>query len=83
MLMKLDTNQAKRKTQKAKRVLSTTLATEVVTVTPDVAKAWLEKNTNNRRLNDRYVRQYANDMRAYAWPDDGSRSRFLDIQELF
>ena len=42
--------------------------TEVVTITPDMAREWLKMNIpNNRPLNRVRVRQYAADMRAGAW----------------
>jgi hypothetical protein len=42
-----------------------------MTITPEVAERWLEKNTNNRRLNkpldDRTVLGYAHDMKLGRW----------------
>lgn len=40
---------------------------ELVTVTPELAKQWLSRNTNNRRLNAQYVNRLASDMFEGRW----------------
>jgi hypothetical protein len=40
------------------------IKTEVETITPEMAKTYLERNTKNRRLESRVVERYASDMRA-------------------
>jgi hypothetical protein len=40
---------------------------EVMTISPDQAKAWLAANTNNRNLRVRLVKKYSSDMIAGAW----------------
>lgn len=52
-------------------------AAEFVTVTPEMAKAWLENNTRNyRRLNQKWVRSLAEDMRNYQWQENGESVKF-------
>lgn len=50
---------------------NTKVTTRTITVTPEMATKWLEKNVNNRRLNkpleDRQVQAYARDMKAGHW----------------
>ena len=43
--------------------------TEVIIITPDMAKAWLEKNTRNRSFNKVRVLAYAKEMLAGNWLD--------------
>lgn len=52
------------------------LAVESVLITPDVAKSWLDKNTNNRRLARTTVEAYASDMAAGRWRLTGDPIRF-------
>ena len=40
---------------------------EVVNITAEIAKRWLEKNTNNRNVSDARVQTYAADMAAGKW----------------
>ena len=43
------------------------MKTEIVTITPEMAQAYLAKNTNNRRIRPTAVDRYACDMRAGKW----------------
>jgi hypothetical protein len=43
------------------------IESNVVTVTPQQARAWLEKNTRNRKLRERTVDSYATDIRNGDW----------------
>lgn len=52
------------------------LHNEVIVITPDVAKAWLDKNKNNRRVSPVSVRSYARDMAAGNWLLTGDPIRF-------
>lgn len=62
------------------------MKTSTVTITPDKARALLERNTLNRRANRRNVARYANDMRAGRWRLNGeavklsTNGRLLDGQ---
>lgn len=47
------------------------LETEVIKVTPEIAKAWLAKDTRNRNLSDSAVKVYEQDMLAGKWQLDG------------
>lgn len=49
---------------------------ETVMVNSQLAEAWLERNTTNRRLSDDIVQKYAADMREGRWHYDGSPIRF-------
>ena len=40
---------------------------EVVTVTPDIAAAWLDKNTDNRKIAKRLVGAFSRDMTNRKW----------------
>lgn len=40
---------------------------QLISVTPELAKSWLERNTNNRPLSKWTVTQYANEMNAKTW----------------
>jgi hypothetical protein len=42
-------------------------SSEIIVVTPDMAKAWLERNPNNRRINERRVVFYAAQMSSGSW----------------
>ena len=42
-------------------------AVSIETITPCLAKEWLQKNLYNRKIRPRKVRQYAADMRAGKW----------------
>lgn len=53
-----------------------------VTVTPDMAAEWLEKNTNNRILNNHRVRRYAEDMASGNWRVTGDAIRFSKSGKL-
>ena len=45
---------------------------KLVTVTPDMAFEMLEKNTRNRKVDEKRVRQYAKDMKSSRWALNGS-----------
>lgn len=50
---------------------------QVVTITPEIAKAWLDVNIeNNRNLSKRIVDKYARDMNAGQWLFTGDAIRF-------
>lgn len=49
---------------------------EVVTVTPSIAKAWLDKNSKNRKVTEHTVRKYASDMKRGNWRVSGDAIRF-------
>jgi hypothetical protein len=49
---------------------------EVVDITPDLAKEWLQRNTHNRNLRERVVNGYIADMLANAWVEDGQSIKF-------
>jgi hypothetical protein len=52
------------------------MKTEVRTVTPNVAKEMLNRNFNNRRLNESHVRFLSNQMKDNKWLFDGQPIRF-------
>lgn len=45
-------------------------------VTPEIAEAWLTKNTHNRRLRDAGKEKYARDMEGGSWVENGDAIRF-------
>ena len=45
---------------------------KLVSVTPDMAFEMLEKNTRNRKVDEKRVRQYAKDMKSSRWALNGS-----------
>lgn len=49
---------------------------KVTTVTPELAEAWLGKNTHNRNLREGHVRGLARDMLAGAWTWNGESIKF-------
>lgn len=49
---------------------------EIVTVTPEMALAWLEKNTKNRKIASKHKAQYARDMKSGNWRITGDAIRF-------
>lgn len=53
--------------EKGSRVSNPKMKSNVVTVTPDIAKTWLRKNQKNRNLRAHLVERYANDMRNGLW----------------
>ncbi len=58
------------------------LNTETVTVTPDLATEWLEKNTRNRRLQRPKVVSFARQMRSGLWKLNHQGIGFYDTNEL-
>ena len=52
------------------------LTTEVVLVTPDLAREWLSFNRHNRKVNRRRVARYAADMRQGRWQLTGQGIQF-------
>lgn len=52
------------------------ITTEIVTVTPDMAKAWLEKNEHNRESANATIAKFARDMRNGNWRLTGDAIRF-------
>lgn len=59
------------------------ITTEIVTVTPELAREWLKANTKNRPLDKRKVGQYANDMKSGNWPLNGEAIKFGESKRLF
>lgn len=57
------------------------ITTEIVTVTPDIAEAWLEKNEKNRKPANSIVARFARDMASGNWQLTGDAIRF-DINGL-
>ena len=51
---------------------------KLVTVTPDMAFEMLEKNTMNRNIDEKRVRQYAKDMKGGRWQLNGTTIVFAD-----
>lgn len=49
---------------------------QIVTLTPDLARRWLERNTHNRKPRPGRVEQYARDMTAGRWEFNGDAIRF-------
>lgn len=49
---------------------------EIVKVTPTLAKSWLNKNPNNRSINDKTVREYTSDMLDGRWKCNGEAIKF-------
>lgn len=49
---------------------------EVTMVTPDIANAWLDKNSKNRKLTEHTVKKYVSDMKRGAWRLSGDAIRF-------
>lgn len=47
-----------------------------ISVTPELATEWLKTNTKNRIISQRTVDEYARDMEAGAWRDNGDAIRF-------
>lgn len=58
------------------------LKTEIVTITPEIATAWLEQNTHNRKMTPRIVSKYADDMTNGAWELTGDAIRFAEDGRL-
>lgn len=52
------------------------ITSEIVTVTPDMAEAWLEKNENNRYPSKSVIAKFARDMKAADWQLTGDAIRF-------
>ena len=49
---------------------------EMVTVTPEIAKSWLDKNTSNRKPNSRFVTRFIRDMKRKEWLITGDPIKF-------
>lgn len=49
---------------------------EFIVITPDIATAWLERNSDNRKLSAGVVNQYARDITNSAWKLTGDPIRF-------
>lgn len=52
------------------------ITTEIVTVTPDIADSWLEKNEHNRRTAYATITKFARDMERGNWQLTGDAIRF-------
>jgi len=55
---------------------------EIVLVTPEIAEAWLGKNTANRNINRQNIDKYARDMKAGKWRLNGETVIFADNGRL-
>lgn len=55
---------------------------EVATVTPEIARAWLDKNNKNRKASMGHVNAMARDMKNGDWRVTGDAIRFDDIDNL-
>ncbi|MFB6626466.1 MULTISPECIES: hypothetical protein [unclassified Streptomyces] len=51
---------------------------DIVTVTPELAKKWLSQNTHNRPLRKRAIADYARDMAAGSWLQNGEAIKFAE-----
>jgi hypothetical protein len=51
---------------------------DIVTVTPDLAKKWLAQNSHNRPLRKRAITDYARDMAAGHWLQNGEAIKFAE-----
>ncbi len=54
------------------------LTTEIETITPTMAERYLEANVNNRKLSQRHVNAYAEDMRQSRWDLNGETIKFAE-----
>lgn len=59
-----------------------TIKTEITVITPEVAKAWLDQNRDNRTVSGRIVAKYARDMKAGNWMFTGDPIRFDSNRRL-
>lgn len=57
-------------------ILTNTPTVSIVTVTPDMAREWLELNEDNRALRKQRVASYAADMKANRWTFTGEAIKF-------
>lgn len=55
---------------------------QTITVTPEMATDWLERNENNRILSQHRVRRYAEDMKSGNWEVTGDAIRFSKSGKL-
>lgn len=59
------------------------IMTEIVTITPELAREWLEKrNVGNRSISEKLVALYAADMRDGNWPVNGQAVVFDDTGRM-
>lgn len=49
---------------------------EIVTVTPEIAKAWIDRNASNRKLSRRHVSRFSRDMGTKKWLMTGETIKF-------
>lgn len=62
---------------KKRKISDEDVSTEIMTITPAMASAWLEENKfDNRRLDDRNVDKIARDIKSNKWVFDGTPIRF-------
>ncbi len=55
---------------------------EIVTVTPEMAAAWLTKNVKNRKISHKHKAQYVRDMKSGNWRITGDAIRFDNKSNL-
>jgi hypothetical protein len=60
----------------ARERTSRRITIEHTTITPQIAKAWLDKNINNRKISARFVAQFARDIAAGNWELTGDPIKF-------
>ena len=60
------------------KIATPKIVVKLVTVTPDMALEMLEKNTMNRNIDEKRVRQYAKDMKGGRWQMNGTTIVFSD-----
>ncbi len=76
MLQELVKEPSARSLKQDRNVAKDKIISEVTTVTPEIAKAWLDKNIKNRKIAAGTVSAYARDMRARKWLLTGDAVRF-------
>lgn len=58
--------------------MSNDTSIKVTTVTPELAEAWMGKNTHNRQIRDRVVAAYSRDMANGDWQWNGEAIKFAE-----
>lgn len=55
---------------------ATKITTEIISVTPQIAAAWLDQNLNNRKVSGGVIGKYVSDMKAGKWKLTGDSIKF-------
>lgn len=58
------------------------ITSNVIEVTPELARQWLKNNTANRDIDGNYVERYAGDMRAGNWAFNGETIKIADTRKI-